>query len=360
MAGSGYVHKAWVLSGDYLRFYFGTAYAILVMDAVLAMATRTTYNNNCFGETSPTCMLKQSGSGLCAVSGEDRLTPESRAMEVTQICEGFGADISDVDLAALTDANFEAIYTAWLKYGVLRFRGQSLDKDSLQTFSQRFGPLEQLPTGRMTEEQKAQLDNLYVTPISNIKVDGKPIGGLGDAEAAWHSDMTYIETPPPASVLLGVEIPENGGDTFFVDQRAALTGLPEDLRVRIQDLTIKHNAAHDSVGKLRHGFEPFDDPRMAPGAVHPIVRRHNETGDECLYLGRRDWAYIPGLSLEDSEALLDELWAYAIPSAFVVEQNWTPGDVIIWDNRRCLHRRTAIDPSQRRLLLRCQVLDRAA
>ena len=85
MAGSGYVHKAWVLSGDYLRFYFGTAYAILVMDAVLAMATRTTYNNNCFGETSLTCMLKQSGSGLCAVSGEDRLTPESRAMEVTQM-----------------------------------------------------------------------------------------------------------------------------------------------------------------------------------------------------------------------------------------------------------------------------------
>ena len=281
-------------------------------------------------------------------------------MEVTQICEGFGADISDVDLASLTDTNFEVIYAAWLKYGVLRFKGQSLDKDSLQTFSQRFGPLEQLPTGRMTEEQKAQLDNLYVTPISNIKVDGKPIGGLGDAEAAWHSDMTYIETPPPASVLLGVEIPENGGDTFFVDQRAALKALPENLRVRIQGLSIKHNAAHDSVGKLRHGFEPFDDPRMAPGAIHPIVRKHNETGDDCLYLGRRDWAYIPGLSLEESEALLDELWTYAIPSDFVVEQNWTPGDVIIWDNRRCLHRRTAIDPSQRRLLLRCQVLDRTA
>ena len=291
-------------------------------------------------------------------------------MNVVPICKGsngkafgsesFGADITGVDLANLTGDSFEAIYRAWLTFGVLRFKGQTLNNDSLQTFSQRFGPLEQIPVGRMSEEQKAQLDNLFVTPISNIKVDGKPIGGLGDAEATWHSDMTYVEVPPPASILLGVEIPENGGDTFFADQRAALASLPEDLRQRIEGLSIKHNAAHDSVGNLRPGFEAFDDPRDAPGAVHPIIRKHNETGDACLYLGRREWAYIPGLSLEDSEALLDDLWSYAVPADYVVEQNWTPGDVIIWDNRRCLHKRTSIHPSQRRLLLRCQVLARTA
>ncbi|MEC7075330.1 MAG: TauD/TfdA family dioxygenase [Pseudomonadota bacterium] len=291
-------------------------------------------------------------------------------MKVVPICKGsndkafgsesFGADITGVDLANLTDDTFEAIYRAWLSFGVLRFKGQTLNKDSLQIFSQRFGPLEQIPIGRMSEEQKARLDNLFVTPISNIKVDGKPIGGLGDAEATWHSDMTYVEVPPPASVLLGVEIPQNGGDTFFADQRAALASLPDDLRQRVEGLSIKHNAAHDSVGNLRPGFEAFDDPRDAPGAVHPIIRTHNETGDACLYLGRREWAYIPGLSLEESEALLDELWSYAVPADYVVEQNWTPGDVIIWDNRRCLHKRTSIDPSQRRLLLRCQVLARTA
>ena len=291
-------------------------------------------------------------------------------MNVVPICKGsngkafgsesFGADITGVDLANLTDDTFEGIYRAWLAFGVLRFKGQILNKDSLQTFSQRFGPLEQIPTGRMSDEQKAQLDNLYVTPISNIKVDGKPIGGLGDAEATWHSDMTYVEVPPPASVLLGVEIPQNGGDTFFADQRAALASLPEDLRQRIEGLSIKHNAAHDSVGNLRPGFEAFDDPQDAPGVVHPIIRKHNETGDTCLYLGRREWAYIPGLPLEESEALLDDLWSYAVPADYVVEQNWTPGDVIIWDNRRCLHKRTSIDPSQRRLLLRCQVLARTA
>ena len=279
-------------------------------------------------------------------------------IEITPIREQFGADISGVDLATITDDAFEAIYQAWLDFGVLRFQGQTLNKDSLQSFSQRFGPLEEVPLGKLTPEQRAKIDNLYVTAISNILVNGRPIGGLGNAEAEWHSDMTYVETPPPASVLLGVEIPPQGGDTFFVDQRAAYQALPDALKQRIENLSIKHDAAHTSVGKLRAGYEPFDDPRDAPGAVHPIVRTHDETGDKCLYLGRRDWAYIPGLSLEDSEALLDELWTYAIPEDYIVEQNWTPGDVIIWDNRRCLHRRSEIDPSTRRLLLRCQVLAR--
>ena len=279
-------------------------------------------------------------------------------MQVIPITGTFGADITGVSLGSLSDAWFEDIYGAWLEYGVLRFREQSLTKDDLQAFSHRFGPLEEMPLGRLSATQKAKIDNRYVTPISNIVVDGKPIGGLGDAEASWHSDMTYVESPPPASVLLGVEIPPVGGDTFFADQREALATLPDSLRARINDLTIKHDAAHDSVGLLRPGFEAFDDPRDAPGAEHAIILNHDETGDECLYLGRRDWAYIPGLSLEDSEALLDELWRYAIPGHAVVEQNWLPGDVIVWDNRRCLHRRSSIDPSHRRLLLRCQVLAR--
>ena len=279
-------------------------------------------------------------------------------MQVIPITGTFGADITGVRLGSLSDAWFEDIYGAWLEYGVLRFREQSLTKDDLQAFSHRFGPLEEMPLGRLSATQKAKIDNRYVTPISNIVVDGKPIGGLGDAEASWHSDMTYVESPPPASVLLGVEIPPVGGDTFFADQREALATLPDSLRARINDLTIKHDAAHDSVGLLRPGFEAFDDPRDAPGAEHAIILNHDETGDECLYLGRRDWAYIPGLSLEGSEALLDELWRYAIPGHAVVEQNWLPGDVIVWDNRRCLHRRSSIDPSHRRLLLRCQVLAR--
>ena len=170
--------------------------------------------------------------------------------------------------------------------------------------------------------------------------------------------MTYVENPPPASILLGIEIPDEGGDTYFADQYAALDALPDNLLSRIEGLTIKHDAAHTSIGKLRPGFEAFDDPRDAPGAVHSMIASHRESGRQALYLGRREWAYIPGLALEESEALLDELWDYAALSENVWRQQWQPYDLIIWDNRRVLHRRDDFDQNARRLMKRCQVLQK--
>ena len=243
---------------------------------------------------------------------------------------------------------------------MLRIRNQDLDDEQLQTFSKRFGPLEEAPFGRMSEEDKAMIKHRYVTTLSNIIADGKPIGGLGNSEATWHSDMTYIETPPPASLLLGIEIPEQGGDTHFANQYAALKALPGDLRKRIETLTVKHNAAHTSVGKLRPGFEAFDDPREAPGAIHPMIKTHNESGRPALYLGRREWAYIPGLSVTESDALLDELWAYVALEENTWRQKWQPLDLIIWDNRCVMHRRDGFDQNSRRYMRRCQVLDRNA
>ncbi len=280
-------------------------------------------------------------------------------IDVTPVTNDFVAEINGTNVRQLSDQDFEQIYAAWLTYGVLRLRDQRLDEDELQAFSARFGPLEEIPTGRMSESQKARIRNRYVTQLSNIVVDGRPVGGLGNAEANWHSDMTYLETPPPASVLLGVEIPPAGGDTYFADQCAAYDALPEALRIRVADLTIKHDAAHTSVGELRPGFEPFTDPREAPGATHPIVHTHEETGRTALYLGRREWAYIPGLPLEESDELLDELWRYAALPENVWQQKWQPYDLIIWDNRRVLHRRDSFDPQSRRLMKRCQVLARA-
>ena len=281
-------------------------------------------------------------------------------MTVKPLSDTFGADIADVDVRHLSDEAFDEIYRAWLDYGVLRLRNQPIDEDELQAFSARFGPLEEAPFGRLPESEKAKIKNRHVTQLSNIIVDGKPIGGLGNLEANWHSDMTYVDNPPPASVLLGIEIPASGGDTWFADQRAALQALPPELRTRIEGLTIKHDAAHTSVGKLRAGFESFDDPRVAPGAIHPVIQKHPETGDEVLYLGRREWAFVPGLSLEDSEALLDEIWAYAALPEHVWCQQWQPNDLIIWDNRRVLHRRDAFDQNSRRLMKRCQVLSKVS
>jgi taurine dioxygenase len=125
-------------------------------------------------------------------------------MRITPIVNSqFVADIDDIDLLTLSESEFEEIYHAWLHYGVLRFRNQALDDRALQQFSARFGPLEETPLGRMSQQERKKIPNIYVAVLSNIRVNGKPIGGLGNAEASWHSDMTYVETPPPASVLLG-------------------------------------------------------------------------------------------------------------------------------------------------------------
>ena len=281
-------------------------------------------------------------------------------MRFEQVGQSFVAEVMDVDLGRISDSEFRLLYKAWLEFGVLRIRGQSLNDGELQRFSNRFGPLEEIPYGKISKEEKQKIKNRYVTVISNIEVDGKPIGGLGNKEATWHSDMTYIEDPPPASILMSLEVPELGGDTHFSDQKAAYLSLPNELVSRIENLSIKHNAAHTSVGDLRRGFDPIKDPREAPGAIHPIVRTHDETQEKVLYLGRRELAYVVGFALEESEQLLNEVWRYAAMSENVWTQQWEIGDVIIWDNRRVLHRRDGFDQSQRRLMKRCQVMSSAA
>ena len=267
----------------------------------------------------------------------------------------FGADIVDVDLSSLGDAEFSAIYSAWLDRAVLRIRGQRLDDDTLMDFSRRFGPLETAPYGRITKEELAKIANPYLATISNIVVNGRPIGGLGAAEAAWHTDMSYIEHPPTASILYAVEVPEEGGATHFCNMIGALKSLPPELARRARSARLKHDAAHDSIGKLRRGHHGVDDPRDAPGAHHPMVSCHPETGIDALYLGRRQDAYVEGLALAESEALLDTVWRHVALEGDTWTQHWQVGDVVVWDNRSVMHRRAAFDPAARRLMRRAQV-----
>ena len=152
-------------------------------------------------------------------------------MDITPLSPVFGAEIEGVDLARVSDAEFEEIYRAWIEYGVLRFRGQELDDPELEAFSARFGPLERMPM-KLTPEQEKRFPSLYVTPLSNITVDGRPIGGLGNAEANWHSDMTYLPDPPPASVLLGVEIPEDPAPNWPHSPCAKAVRTPPPARAR--------------------------------------------------------------------------------------------------------------------------------
>src|SRR4051794_20308035 len=194
-----------------------------------------------------------------------------------------GADIEGVDLANLSDAEFQAIHDAWMQHNVLRFRGQILSKEDLQAFSARFGELDKAPINIKGEPWIAGYPNLAV--MSNIIQDGQPMGSLGYGEAVWHTDMSYIDVTPSAAILYGLEVTKTGGETGFLSMYDAYETLPEDLKQAVEGREIKHDASHNSAGELRKGFKPVTDPREAPGALHPIVVRHPVTGRKALYLG---------------------------------------------------------------------------
>ena len=274
-------------------------------------------------------------------------------MKVTKLAEALGAEIGGVDLTRLDERKFTAVRAAWLEHLVLRFRDQSLSDPQLKAFSARFGELD--PPGPNPYGKPFLPDHPEMNVISNIKVDGMPIGGLGDGEAIWHADMTYVEQPPMAAILHALQVPASGGDTYWANMYLAYETLPDVLKERIADRRAVHDATYNSAGLRRKGYAEVTDARKAPGARHPLVRVHPETGRKTLFLGRRRNSYIEGLELAESERLLDELWAHATQPRFTFRQQWRVGDVILWDNRCTLHRRDAFDPSALRLLHRTQI-----
>lgn len=268
--------------------------------------------------------------------------------------KALAADISGVDLAGDLDAaSFKAIVDAWSQHLVLRFRGQKLSDPQLERFSARLGVLDRAPQYTAGTEVTVKSD--FVTVISNVVVNGKPIGDLGNSEALWHTDMSYNEIPPMASALYALEIPPTGGETGFCNMYLAYEKLPAALKRRVEGLQCKHDSSRNSTGGLRRGQPETTTPRDAPGAVHPLVRTHPVTGRNALFLGRRLNAYIVGLEPKESESLLDELWAHATKPDYTWYQVWQLGDLILWDNRCVMHRRNQFDGAARRVMHRTQL-----
>lgn len=273
---------------------------------------------------------------------------------VTPIGPALGADISGVDLhAAIPASTLAEIKAAWSDHLVLRFRGHKLSDKALLDLSRLFGELD--PPGPNPYGKPFLEDFPEINVISNVKVDGAPIGNLGDGEAVWHCDMTYVESPPRAAFLHALEIPPTGGDTFWSNMYLAYETLPTDIKAKIANRRAIHDATFNSAGIMRKGMKPVTDPRDAPGAHQPLVIQHPDTGRAALYLGRRRNSYIIGMDLDESEALLDTLWAHATQPRFAFRQEWKLHDLILWDNRCTLHRRDSFDPQTRRVMHRTQI-----
>lgn len=277
-------------------------------------------------------------------------------MAIKNLDAPLGAEIAGIDLSKpLTRAEIDAIEAAWRERLVVVFRGQRLSDPQLIAFSRNFGELD--PPGPNPYGQPFNKEHPELNVISNVVENGKPIGNLGDGEAVWHADMTYVEVPPKAAILHALEVPppEAGGNTYFANMFAAYESLPADLKKTVQGKIAVHDASRNSAGILRKGYNEVADVRETVGAHHPLVRTDPQTGREALFLGRRPNAYVIGLSVGESEALLDALWAHATQPRFVMCHEWKVGDLLMWNNLSVLHRRDPFDPTTRRVMHRSQI-----
>jgi taurine dioxygenase len=277
-------------------------------------------------------------------------------LSIRNLDAALGAEVSGIDVSRpVPQADIDAIAAAWRERLVVVFHGQTLSDPQLIAFSRNFGELD--PPGPNPYGEPFLKQHPELNVISNVVENGKPIGNLGDGEAVWHADMTYVDMPPKAAMLHALEVPppRAGGNTYFANMFAAYERLPADLKTAAAGKFAVHDASRNSAGMLRNGYKDVTDVRETVGADHPLVRTDRTTGRKALFLGRRPNAYVRGLTVAESEALLDALWAHAIKPEFAMCHRLQVGDLLMWNNLSVLHRRDPFDPKTRRVMHRSQI-----
>jgi taurine dioxygenase len=277
-------------------------------------------------------------------------------LRVKNLDAPLGAEISGIDLSGrITSSDLEAIENVWCERLVVVFHDQNLSDPQLIAFSKNFGELD--PPGPNPYGQPFLKDHPELNVISNVVENGRPMGNLGDGEAVWHADMTYVEVPPKAAMLHSLEVPppEAGGNTYFANMFAAYETLPADLKKEATGKIAVHDASTNSAGMVRKGYKEVTDVRQTVGAHHPLIRTEPGTGRKALFLGRRPNAYVIGLEIAESEALLNALWAHATQPRFTLCHQWKVGDLLMWNNLSVLHRRDPFNPETRRVMHRSQI-----
>ncbi len=279
-------------------------------------------------------------------------------LEVRQLHPTLALEVAGLRLwERLDEATVAELRTLYAQYGVLVFRRQALSELELAAFCALLGPLERTVRGDWASPATPE-----VTVVSNLQDGlGRPIGGLGDGELQWHSDQSYMLNPATGAALYALELPSEGGETFWVDLRAAYAGLPRQLRARIAGKRGIFDYTKRLAGYGRGVDQQISEEarRLTPPVTHALVRAHPETGDRSLYLDATTTIGIDYMDTASGLALLDEVYDSATREEFVYAHQWQVGDLVVWDNGFTMHRRTPFDPGARRLMKRMTMnLDR--
>ncbi len=282
-------------------------------------------------------------------------------LTITPSGETLGATVTGIDLAEPLDARqFGAIFAALGRHGVLRFPGQTLDARQLKAFAARFGGLEINVAGAYQEPGHPE-----VMILSNIVENGMPIGAL-DAGQDWHTDMSYSATIAFANVLYALKVPRRDGrplgGTEFANMRAAYRDLPEEIKTRLDGMTVLHDfnkfweKMRQRPGSWRKPMTP-EQRRLKPPVSHPIFLDHPITGERVLYANPGYAIRINELSEAESDEMLAFLFEHQLQPRYRYLHRWTEGDVLLWDDIGTLHNAQAdYGPDEHRLIKRCQVM----
>jgi taurine dioxygenase len=256
-------------------------------------------------------------------------------LQVSPLTPSLGAEISGIDIRRMDQSRFESLQRCWLKYKVLFLRDQDIDLETLLRFSQYFGELMRLPYIKPHDDYPDIIRVLKEADEINMGVFG------GD----WHSDFSFLEAPPQASILYAQQIPPSGGDTLWVDMVSALQKLPQQLRAPLEGKIaihcgtpygVAHAPAEDTRFKGSIEIER-NNPEADRETRHPAICRHPASGEEILFINPTYTTRIEGLPARQSDTLLAKLYQHCTRPEFSCRFKWSPGSVALWDNRSTMH-----------------------
>jgi alpha-ketoglutarate-dependent taurine dioxygenase len=276
-------------------------------------------------------------------------------IQVTPLSPACGAEISGIDLGEpLSERQVRAIKDAWGKHLVLVFRGQQLSQDDQLRFASYFGELgsrKKAPAALRGRAEGIQQDHEKVLLVTNIKVDGQPIGAFGDGEFWFHIDSGYSERPYKYTFLFAQELPSTGGNTMFSNMYKAYEAVPPALKEKLKGKKALHIHEYNRAKQANHS----GDISAIPHYFHPVFITHPDTGRKTLFVDRLMTTRIEGMSAEESDAILQQLYDIGERREFIFKHVWKLGDFLMWDNRCTIHARTDFPKEERRLLRRCTV-----
>lgn len=273
-------------------------------------------------------------------------------LDITPSGQACGAIVRGVDLSKpLSDGLIADIRAAWLQHFVLAFPDQQLSDDDLERFTLYFGPFG---------------DDPFIAPIpgrKHIIAVARAASETGPIFAeAWHTDWSFQQSPPAGTCLYSKIIPPVGGDTLFSNQAMALEQMPADLRARIEGKRAIHSAraAYSRAGAYGAGdaaramtIRPSDEATAT--LTHPFIRVHPETGRAALFGCAGYIIGVEGMAAEEGMTLLGDLYRWQTQHAFQYRRQWTPGMLVMWDNRSVLHMATGGYAGHERLLHRTTI-----